>query len=79
LGAFHGAYCAGRFRAGLRYSYFLFGRVVGGWDVGVVREVIEDPLFQGWHVSQWVQMADLAAWSTSQGLLRHPGKDFSWD
>jgi hypothetical protein len=43
------------------------------------RRILEDPLFQGSHLSQWVQMADLVAWSTYQGLLRHPGKQFAWD
>ncbi|HEX5400730.1 MAG TPA: hypothetical protein VFX16_00355, partial [Pseudonocardiaceae bacterium] len=30
------------------------------------------------HRSQWVQMADLTAWSAYQGLLRHEGKQFAW-
>jgi hypothetical protein len=38
------------------------------------RRVLEDPLFQLSHVSQWVQMADLVAWTTYQSILRHPGK-----
>lgn len=38
------------------------------------RRVLEDPLFQRSHVSQWVQMADLVAWTTYQSILRHPGK-----
>lgn len=42
------------------------------------RRIIEDPLFQGSHLSQWVQMADLVAWSTYQSLLRHPAKKFTW-
>lgn len=43
------------------------------------RRIIEDPLFQGSHLSQWVQMADLVAWSTYQALLRHGGKQFAWN
>jgi hypothetical protein len=43
------------------------------------RHVIEDPLFQASHRSQWVQMADLAAYSAYQGLLRHPHKAFAWN
>lgn len=43
------------------------------------RHVIEDPLFQASHRSQWVQMADLVAYAAYQGLLRHPGKEFAWD
>ncbi|MDR1186576.1 MAG: DUF3800 domain-containing protein [Bifidobacteriaceae bacterium] len=43
------------------------------------RRIIEDPLFQGSHISQWVQMADLVAWTNYQGLLRHPGKQFAWN
>lgn len=43
------------------------------------RNVIEDPMFVPAHRSQWVQMADLAAWSAYQGLQRHHGKGFAWD
>lgn len=43
------------------------------------RRVIEDPIFLAAHASQWVQMADLVAWSAYQGLLRHPGKEFAWE
>jgi uncharacterized protein DUF3800 len=43
------------------------------------RNIIEDPLFVPAHRSQWVQMADIAAWSAYQGLLRHRGKRFAWD
>lgn len=43
------------------------------------RSIIEDPLFQASHTSQWMQMADLAAWTAYQGLLRHPGKKLFWD
>ncbi|MGH3829756.1 MAG: DUF3800 domain-containing protein [Pseudonocardiaceae bacterium] len=42
------------------------------------RSLIEDPLFVPAHRSAWVQMADLVAWTAYQGLLRHPGKKFSW-
>jgi hypothetical protein len=42
------------------------------------RSVIEDPLFQASHRSQWVQMADLAAYVAFQSVLRHPAKDFCW-
>ncbi len=43
------------------------------------RRVIEDPLFQSSHRSQWVQMADLVAWTAYQSLLRAPNKKFAWD
>jgi hypothetical protein len=43
------------------------------------RHVIEDPLFQPAHRSQWVQMADIAAYTAYQSLLRHPAKRFAWD
>lgn len=43
------------------------------------RNIIEDPMFVPAHRSQWVQMADFAAWSAYQGLLRHSGKEFAWD
>jgi hypothetical protein len=42
------------------------------------RRIIEDPLFQGAHLSQWVQMADLVAYSSYQALLKHPKKQFAW-
>lgn len=42
------------------------------------RAIIEDPVFQHSHASQWVQMADLVAYVTYQHLLRHPGKQFAW-
>jgi hypothetical protein len=42
------------------------------------RRIIEDPFFQTSHRSQWVQMADLAAWTAYQALLRHPTKQFAW-
>lgn len=38
------------------------------------RRIIEDPMFQASHVSQWVQVADIVAWTTYQHLLQHPGK-----
>ncbi|GAA5037842.1 DUF3800 domain-containing protein [Actinopolymorpha pittospori] len=43
------------------------------------RHVIEDPLFQPAHRSQWIQMADFAAYCAYQSLLRIPAKNFSWD
>ncbi len=43
------------------------------------RSVIEDPLFQASHRSQWIQMADLVAWSTYQALRRNPANRYAWD
>jgi hypothetical protein len=43
------------------------------------RNLIEDPLFVPAHRSAWVQMADFVAWTTYQGLQRHPGKQFTWN
>jgi hypothetical protein len=43
------------------------------------RNIIEDPLFQAAHRSQWIQMADLVAWVAYQGILQHPNKQFTWD
>jgi Protein of unknown function (DUF3800) len=43
------------------------------------RHVIEDPLFQVSHRSQWVQMADLVAWSAYQALQRSPDRRFAWN
>ncbi len=34
------------------------------------RRVLEDPLFQQSHQSQWVQIADIVAWTTFQSLKR---------
>lgn len=42
------------------------------------RRIIEDPFFQASHVSQWVQMADLVAWSAYHSILRHPSREFAW-
>ncbi|WP_020576253.1 DUF3800 domain-containing protein [Actinopolymorpha alba] len=43
------------------------------------RRIIEDPLFQPAHRSQWIQMADLAAYCAYQSLIRIPAKKFAWD
>ncbi len=43
------------------------------------RHIIEDPLFQLSHRSQWVQMADLTAWTAYHGLIRTPRRRFAWD
>lgn len=42
------------------------------------RHLIEDASFQSSTASQWIQMADLVAWTAYQGLLRHPGKQWAW-
>lgn len=42
------------------------------------RNVIEDPLFQGSTTNQWIQMADIAAWSAFQGLQQAPNRRFAW-
>jgi hypothetical protein len=42
------------------------------------RSLIEDPVFQHSHRSQWVQLADMAAYAGYQHLLKHEGKEFSW-
>lgn len=42
------------------------------------RHVIEDPLFQVSHRSQWIQMADLVAYSAFLATVRPPGKEFAW-
>lgn len=43
------------------------------------RHIIEDPLFQHSHRSQWVQMADLVAYAGYIGTARPPGREFAWD
>jgi hypothetical protein len=43
------------------------------------RRIIEDPLFQASHRSQWVQMADLAAWTAYQGIVRAENRRFAWN
>lgn len=42
------------------------------------RRIIEDPWFQGPHASQWLQMADLVAYSTYQHLARRPEGQATW-
>jgi Protein of unknown function (DUF3800) len=42
------------------------------------RSLIEDPVFQHSHRSQWVQLADITAYAGYQHLLQHEGKEFSW-
>ena len=39
------------------------------------RRILEDPIYQGSHLSQWVQMADIVAWTTYQSILQYPGKE----
>lgn len=43
------------------------------------RRIIEDPHHQHSHISQWVQMADLIAWTAYQSLRQHNKKRFAWD
>jgi len=43
------------------------------------RNIIEDPLFQAAHRSQWIQMADLVAWAAYQSILQNPKKQFAWN
>lgn len=42
------------------------------------RSLIEDPMFQHSHGSQWVQLADTTAYAAYQHLLRHEMKRFAW-
>jgi hypothetical protein len=43
------------------------------------RRVIEDPLFQTSARSQWIQMADVVAWTAYQALVRTPNRTFAWE
>ncbi|GMA36842.1 DUF3800 domain-containing protein [Demequina litorisediminis] len=43
------------------------------------RHVIEDPMMHDSKSSQWVQMADLVAYSVFTHLNRHPNNEFGWD
>ena len=43
------------------------------------RNIIEDPLFQHSKHNQWIQMADIVAWSAFQHLQREPRRSFAWD
>lgn len=43
------------------------------------RSLIEDPLFHHSHHSQWVQMADLVAYSAFMRIERMQGKPYSWE
>ncbi|RKO21853.1 DUF3800 domain-containing protein [Pseudarthrobacter phenanthrenivorans] len=43
------------------------------------RHIIEDPMFHDSGRSQWVQMADLVAYTVFCHLNQHPGKKFAWN
>lgn len=43
------------------------------------RRIIEDPMFQASHRSQWMQMADLVAYAAYQSLLKDPSRQFCWN
>ncbi|MFS0717902.1 DUF3800 domain-containing protein [Arthrobacter sp. 1P04PC] len=43
------------------------------------RHVIEDPMFHDSRSSQWVQMADLVAYTVFCHLNRHAGNQFAWN
>ncbi|MCK2241252.1 MULTISPECIES: DUF3800 domain-containing protein [unclassified Crossiella] len=43
------------------------------------RRIVEDPAFQGSHLSQLVQLADLVAYSAYMHVLRQPAKQLMWD
>lgn len=42
------------------------------------RSVLEDPFFRGSDASQWIQMADMIAYSAYQHLMRKPTKEATW-
>ncbi|GAA2803973.1 DUF3800 domain-containing protein [Crossiella cryophila] len=42
------------------------------------RRIVEDPAFQGSHISQLMQIADLVAYSAYMQVLRHPAKQLMW-
>lgn len=42
------------------------------------RRILEDPTFQHSHLSQWIQIADIVAYSAYQNILSLPEKTFSW-
>jgi len=43
------------------------------------RHIIEDPMFHDSRRSQWVQMADLVAYTVFTHLNRHAGNEFGWN
>lgn len=43
------------------------------------RRIIEDPVFQHSHLSQWIQIADIVAYAGYQRILRIPEKKFAWN
>lgn len=42
------------------------------------RSLIEDPFFHGSNTSQWIQQADIVAYSAYQHLMRKPKKEATW-
>ncbi|WP_370376524.1 DUF3800 domain-containing protein [Catenulispora sp. GAS73] len=42
------------------------------------RQLIGGPLFQPSDESQWVQIADIVAYTAFQSVIRRPGREFCW-
>ena len=40
--------------------------------------LVENPLFERAHLSQWIQIADIVAYSAFQAVARQPTKQFCW-
>lgn len=42
------------------------------------RQLIAGPFFQPSDVSEWIQIADIVAYTAFQSVIKRPGKEFCW-
>ena len=42
------------------------------------RQLVGEPFFQPSDQSQWIQIADIVAYTAFQSVARRPGREFCW-